>query len=131
MNINLEFDEAEIIKDCLTGLKKDDIRKRIISKVVERVSEQVAGQLLKQKISLDKNETNTAISQVKELLKKEVIGELKTFLKKDFDNQSMREKVEDYLYEMIEGYFEYSPVSIEFSIGKNKKIVDVLGTRKK
>lgn len=130
MEINLKFDEAEIIKDCLNGLKKDEIKQKIIQEVIKQAVAKISSTLYKKaEIVLNKSEINKAVAMVSQESKKDLSKELKTYIKQNLRDYKIEDMVNEYLTGMIEEYFEYSPVSIEFKFGKTKKTIGVLDSK--
>lgn len=130
MEINLKFDEAEIIKDCLKGLSKENIKEKIIQQVINLSVSKISSTIYKKAPTvLSKTEISRAIQEISDESKKILKEDFKKYLKSNFREYTMEEMVDQYLTSMIEEHFEYSPVSIEFKVGKTKNVVGVLDTK--
>ena len=134
LNISIDIDPAYILNKVVKGLSTKEVQQKIIDNVIEKVIVDVAD-----KIMYDKKCKWTPTKAVEKKIKKEAVavaerhlcGKLKDKVKDVVDDYKISEHVDQYITDMIEGHFAYSPMTLEFKYGKNKKTVDVLSEKKR
>ena len=121
MKINFEIDDAEIIQKVMSGLNTKQIEKNIVTSVVGKVTDRIAIKCLKE---WKYSPTKKVLSDIKNDVKDACDKRFKELLKEEelMNSKDIDEIVIDFLYSMLEGYFEENPIKIEVKYGDLKKI---------
>lgn len=130
MKINLEFDEAEIVRKCLDGLSKKEIKEKIIRDVLFKATNKIAEKVYKQFApKLTRRDYKLLEKAIEEVAKKKTNENLELFARERFSETKVEDMVYGYISDMIEEYFEYSPVTFEFKFKNKTQKVDVLSSK--
>ena len=127
MEIKFELDEAKVMKMVIDGMGSKEIHQMIANSVIEKISDNIVRDISKGKKWIpSKTVVNNIEKDVKDIAEKHFKEKIYTITKKYLNDYAIEEHVDEYITQMLDGYFDESPIQFEFHYRGRPVFKDVM-----